>query len=44
LVSDSAVGDEDPAPAELSLPPSATKRVEVMAHVAAAALAEESEP
>ena len=44
LVSDSAVGDEDPAPAELSLPPSASKRVEVMAHVAAAALAEESEP
>ena len=44
LVADSGVGDESPAPKEFSLPPSASKRIEVMAHVAAAALAEESEP
>ena len=43
LVADSGVGDEDAAPTELSLPASAEKRVEVMAHVAAAALAEESD-
>jgi tetratricopeptide (TPR) repeat protein len=42
LVADS--GAEGTAAAELSLAPAAGRRVEVMAHVAAAALAEESDP
>jgi len=44
LVADSGLGDGEVAPAKLSLPPSALKRVEVMAHVATATLAGESDP
>ena len=44
LVVDAGVGDEDSAPAELSLPPSSERRAETMAHVAAAELSEESDP
>ncbi len=44
LVADAGVGEDDPVPSELSLPSSVAKRVEVMAHVAAAALAEEDNP
>ena len=44
LVADAGVGRESEATAELALPPPVSKRVEVMARVAAATLAEESDP